>query len=89
MVYKVHLTAGGVLEVDNPLDLPDSTEVLKIEEPKILARIHAPNDCIGDLLTLITENEVYAAIRRQLTKPEWFLLAIYLSMKSLSILMID
>ena len=55
VVYKVHLTAGGVLEVDNPLDLPDSTEVLKIEEPKILARIHAPNDCIGDLLTLITE----------------------------------
>ena len=55
VVYKVHLTAGGVLEVDNPLDLPDSTEVLKIEEPKILARIHAPNDCIGDLLSLITE----------------------------------
>ncbi|MEC8043318.1 MAG: translation elongation factor 4 [Verrucomicrobiota bacterium] len=55
VVYKVHLTAGGVLEVDNPLDLPGSTEVLKIEEPKILARIHAPNDCIGDLLTLITE----------------------------------
>jgi len=55
VVYRVHLTVGGVVEVDNPLDLPDTTEILKIEEPTILARIHAPNHCIGDLLTLITE----------------------------------
>ena len=55
VVYKVHLTVGGVVEVDNPLDLPDSTEVLKIEEPTIIARIHAPNHCIGDLLALVTE----------------------------------
>ena len=55
MVYRVHLTAGGVLEVDNPLELPDVTEVLKIEEPTILARIHAPNNSIGDLLALVTE----------------------------------
>tara|TARA_B110000003_G_scaffold276415_2_gene322745 strand:+ start:2055 stop:3899 length:1845 start_codon:yes stop_codon:yes gene_type:complete len=55
VVYKVHLTIGGVVEVDNPLDLPDSTEVLKIEEPTIIARIHAPNHCIGDLLALVTE----------------------------------
>ena len=55
VVYKVHLTAGGVIEVDNPLDLPEITEILKIEEPTILARIHAPNHCIGDLLALVTE----------------------------------
>ncbi len=55
VVYRVHLTTGGIIEVDNPLDLPDTTEVLKIEEPTILARIHAPNQCIGDLLALVTE----------------------------------
>ena len=55
VVYRVHLTTGEVIEVDNPLDLPDITEILKIEEPTILARIHAPNNCIGDLLTLVTE----------------------------------
>ena len=55
VIYKVHLTAGEILEVDNPLDLPDTTEILKIEEPTILARIHAPNHCIGDLLALVTE----------------------------------
>jgi len=55
VVYRVHMTAGGMVEVDNPLDLPDTTEILKIEEPTILARIHAPNDSIGDLLALVTE----------------------------------
>jgi len=55
VVYRVHLTTGTILEVDNPLDLPDTTEILKIEEPTILARIHAPNHCIGDLLALVTE----------------------------------
>jgi GTP-binding protein LepA len=55
VVYRVHLTTGVTHEVDNPLDLPDTTEILKIEEPTILARIHAPNHCIGDLLALVTE----------------------------------
>ena len=55
VVYRVHLTTGTILEVDNPLDLPDTTEILKIEEPTILARIHAPNHCIGDLLALVTK----------------------------------
>ena len=55
VVYKVHLTTGEELEVDNPLELPDTTEVSKIQEPTILARIHAPNHCIGDLLALVTE----------------------------------
>ena len=55
VIYKVHLTTGGIIEVDNPLDLPDTTEILKIQEPTILAKIHAPNHCIGDLLALVTE----------------------------------
>ena len=55
VVYRVHLTVGGIVEVDNPLELPETTEILMIEEPTILARIHAPNHCIGDLLALVTE----------------------------------
>ena len=55
VVYRVHLTAGGIVEVDNPLELPETTEILMIEEPTILARIHAPNHSIGDLLALVTE----------------------------------
>ena len=55
VVYRVHMNTGIELEVDNPLELPDITEISKIEEPTILARIHAPNHCIGDLLALVTE----------------------------------
>ena len=68
VIYKVHLTTGGIIEVDNPLDLPDTTEILKIQEPTILAKIHAPNHCIGDLLALVTEKEGLVVIQKQLMK---------------------
>ena len=49
------MTSGEMIEIDNPLELPDVTLIDRIEEPTIVARIHAPNDSIGDLLALITE----------------------------------
>jgi GTP-binding protein LepA len=55
VIYRVTLTTGEVIEVDNPLELPDPSEIEKIEEPTIIARIHAPNQSIGDLLALVTE----------------------------------
>ena len=55
VIYRVTLTTGESIEVDNPLDLPDPSEIQKIEEPTIVARIHAPNQSIGDLLALVTE----------------------------------
>ena len=55
VIYRVTMTTGEVIEVDNPLDLPDPSEIQKIEEPTIIARIHAPNQSIGDLLALVTE----------------------------------
>jgi len=55
VIYRVTLTTGELVEVDNPLELPDPSEIIKIEEPTIIARIHAPNQSIGDLLALVTE----------------------------------
>jgi GTP-binding protein LepA len=55
VIYRVTLTTGTLIEVDNPLELPDPSEIEKIEEPTIIARIHAPNQSIGDLLALVTE----------------------------------
>ena len=49
------MTSGEMIEIDNPLELPDVTLIDRIEEPTIVARIHAPNDSIGDLLALVTE----------------------------------
>ena len=55
VIYRVFMTSGELIEIDNPLELPDVTLIDRIEEPTIVARIHAPNDSIGDLLALVTE----------------------------------
>ncbi len=55
VVYRVHKTGGEVVEVDNPVMLPDPSEIAEIHEPYIHATIHIPNDSIGDILALVTE----------------------------------
>ena len=55
VVYRVTTTQGKTLLIDNPLEMPEVTEIDFIEEPMIKAKLHAPNDAIGDLLALVTE----------------------------------
>ncbi|MBC2594012.1 elongation factor 4 [Ruficoccus amylovorans] len=55
VVYNVTKTSGEVVEVDNPLFLPDPSEIDFIEEPMIRATIHTPTESIGDMLALISE----------------------------------
>jgi GTP-binding protein LepA len=55
VVYRVNKTDGETIEVDNPLHLPDPSEIDSIEEPMIRATIHTPTECIGDMLALISE----------------------------------
>ena len=55
VVYHVHLTDGKIIDVDNPLRLPEPSFVNYIEEPTIKASIHIPNEAIGSILDLIRE----------------------------------
>lgn len=55
VIYHVHLTNGTMIDVDNPLRLPEPSYVNYIEEPTIKASIHIPNDAIGSILDLIRE----------------------------------
>jgi len=55
VVYKVTKSNGEVVEIDNPVQLPDPSTILTIAEPTIRATILTPNTCIGDLLALISE----------------------------------
>jgi GTP-binding protein LepA len=55
VVYKVKLTGGSWITIDNPLRLPDSSSIDEIHEPMMIAKIHIPNDSIGDVLALISE----------------------------------
>ncbi len=55
VVYKVKKHGGEVIEVDNPINLPDPGTILEISEPTIKASIHLPNEFLGDIMGLIME----------------------------------
>lgn len=52
VVYKVHKTNGDVVEIYNPVDLPDPVYIDFIEEPWIKATIMTPDEYVGGLLQL-------------------------------------
>ena len=55
VVYKVMTTDHQLLEVDNPVNLPDPESIEYIEEPMIVATIHIPSLYVGDILALIMD----------------------------------
>src|SRR5436305_242957 len=56
VIYRVKLTNGTQKEVDNPAFLPEPTYIAEIEEPMVQAFVICPNEYIGDMMALITEN---------------------------------
>lgn len=55
VVYHVVKQGGDLIEVDNPVNLPDPGTILEIREPTITASIHIPNTSMGDILALVME----------------------------------
>ena len=55
VIYRVIREDGSVLELSNPGDLPDSSEINQITEPFIRATIHTPAEYIGQVVKLCTE----------------------------------
>jgi GTP-binding protein LepA len=53
--YKVLLTNGDVVAVDNPAALPPPTTVELIEEPYVRAHVLVPNDYVGNIMKLCQE----------------------------------
>lgn len=64
VVYKVHLTNGEILELHNPSDMPNATQIDYIEEPWILAQIILPDEYLGNVLKLCEEKR---GVQRNLT----------------------
>jgi len=52
VIYKVNLRSGEQIELHNPVDLPDATLILGIEEPWIEATILVPDEYLGSILKL-------------------------------------
>ncbi|TMJ22508.1 MAG: elongation factor 4 [Alphaproteobacteria bacterium] len=52
VIYKMHLTDGQVIEIHNPVDMPDVVKIAEIEEPWIEATILTPDEYLGSVLKL-------------------------------------
>ena len=55
VVYRVSLTDGSELEIQNPSELPDPSKIDTIYEPYVKATILTPNDFVGNLIKLLND----------------------------------
>ncbi|EJV68239.1 elongation factor 4 [Bacillus mycoides] len=52
VIYKVYLTNGEDLIVDNPSNMPDPQAIDRVEEPFVKAAIMVPNDYVGAVMEI-------------------------------------
>ena len=55
VIYKVNLTNGTTIEVDNPCEMPDKVKIANIMEPYVNASIFVPSEYIGPIMDLCQE----------------------------------
>jgi GTP-binding protein LepA len=55
VIYRVVLTNGETIMIDNPVRLPNDSEIERIEEPVIQAMLHVPQEFLGGVLKLCEE----------------------------------
>ena len=55
VIYKIHLTNGEVVEIDNPTHYPDPAEIDFCEEPVADAHIFVPTEYVGSVMELCQE----------------------------------
>jgi GTP-binding protein LepA len=64
VIYRIFLRDGTMVEVDNPIKLPDLTQIDHMEEPMITAFVLCQNEIIGDMLHIVMDR------RGEVTKTE-------------------
>ncbi len=52
VIYKVNLTDGSTVYIDNPTNYPDPAVIASAEEPMVNAHILAPSDFVGNVMEL-------------------------------------
>ncbi len=55
VVYKVHKTNGDVIDLTNPTNMPDPSEIEYMEEPVVSAEIMVTTEFIGPIMELCQE----------------------------------
>ena len=63
VIYKVHKTDGTVIDLTNPSNLPDPSEIEYMEEPFVNAEIMVTTEFLGSIMELCQERRgVYVGI---------------------------
>ena len=52
VIYKITLTNGNTVLIDNPTNYPDVAEIQTAEEPMVCAHIFTPTDYVGNIMEL-------------------------------------
>lgn len=55
VIYKIYKTDGTVLDITNPTNMPDPSEIEHMEEPMVKAEIMVTTEYIGPIMTLCQE----------------------------------
>ena len=55
VIYKVYKTNGEMIDLTNPSNLPDPSEIDYMEEPYVTAEIMVTKDYVGSIMTLCQE----------------------------------
>jgi GTP-binding protein LepA len=54
VVYKVNMTDGSQIEIQNPSQFPEPQKIDNIEEPYVRATVLTPTDFLGNIINLMT-----------------------------------
>ena len=52
VIYKVHKIQGDILDLQNPSNIPDPSQIKKIEEPWIKSTIITPDQYLGSIIKI-------------------------------------
>jgi GTP-binding protein LepA len=52
VIYRITLTNGDVIDIDNPSNYPDPQRIDFVEEPYVKASVIVPNDYVGTIMEL-------------------------------------
>ncbi|MBO8156025.1 MAG: elongation factor 4 [Bacillaceae bacterium] len=52
VIYKVHMSDGSEIQVENPSLMPDPQKIAEIQEPYVKATVMVPNDYVGAVMEI-------------------------------------
>ena len=59
VVYRIHKTNGEVIDLTNPTNMPDPSEIEYMEEPVVTAEVMVTTEFVGAIMQLCQERRAY------------------------------